>query len=326
MPYACARAVCLTFCYPIRWALTPIFGPSFIKECLRPDHPGFARFKIDPEVVRCASLEAEGWRPDNFCQGAMPLLGQSSYGQAIPRSQPEVYVPSFSQPQPRVDHSRFRMDSPFGFGTDHGVDQSYTYSSPARASPALSPKSRTIPDGDSSAAWTSINQAHDFDFPPSSHGTSSGPLPSSLLNEPRHIPLATAMRRAAQTELVPVVQAQKTKERSTKRALKRRHSVVSQSSEELPDEEPEAVLSTSSESDDADISLSLPSKGTSGEQAAIRTTRSSKRVKAGKVLSKKFSPADARAAQWLLNLSQRDTQLAQAQTQLPGHDHKEQDV
>ncbi|KAF2725764.1 DNA-binding domain of Mlu1-box binding protein MBP1, partial [Polychaeton citri CBS 116435] len=62
MPYQCARAICLTFCHPIRWALTPVFGPTFIKECLPQVHADFAKFKIDLTTTHMAALEAEGWR------------------------------------------------------------------------------------------------------------------------------------------------------------------------------------------------------------------------------------------------------------------------
>lgn len=60
MDFGCAYAVCQTFCWEIRWALTPIFGPAFIKDCLPPSDPNFKKFKVDSEVIRVATAKAEG--------------------------------------------------------------------------------------------------------------------------------------------------------------------------------------------------------------------------------------------------------------------------
>ncbi|KAI5367388.1 Putative transcription regulator HTH, APSES-type DNA-binding domain-containing protein [Septoria linicola] len=317
MPYACARAVCLTFCYPIRWALTPIFGASFIKECLRPEHPGFARFKIDPEVVRCAALEAEGWRPDSFARPTMPSSSRP-HAPPIPRSQPAGFASSMPRPLQRAEHTGFQAGSPFGFVPDQSLDRNYTYSSPVRTSPAVSPKSTCAQN--ESPGWTSINCAYDVGMTPQRAG-SVKPLSSSLLTEPRYapeIPWRAGGPEPTTSESPPVNTSQRRPS-----CAKRRHSVVSRSSDALPDEEPEAVLSTSSESDDADISLSPPPKRLSGSGPSVgRTPRSSKRLKTSQGPSKKFTPADARAAQWLLNLSLRDSRLAQGQTQLIGHKRK----
>ncbi|KAL9090920.1 MAG: hypothetical protein Q9165_005128 [Trypethelium subeluteriae] len=52
MPFEAARAVCLTFCYRIRWALTPIFGHAFPEECLHPGHSDFGNFRIPRNIIR----------------------------------------------------------------------------------------------------------------------------------------------------------------------------------------------------------------------------------------------------------------------------------
>ncbi|TLD31356.1 hypothetical protein PspLS_02735 [Pyricularia sp. CBS 133598] len=59
MPFACARAVCATFCHPIAGALIPIFGPQFPAECIPPESPNFGRMVIDREIVAHATREAE---------------------------------------------------------------------------------------------------------------------------------------------------------------------------------------------------------------------------------------------------------------------------
>ena len=51
MPYACAKAVCATFCYQIAGALIPLFGPDFPSECMSPGEPRFGIMIIKPELI-----------------------------------------------------------------------------------------------------------------------------------------------------------------------------------------------------------------------------------------------------------------------------------
>ncbi|OWP05517.1 hypothetical protein B2J93_7861 [Marssonina coronariae] len=59
MPYACARAVCTTFCSHIAAALIPIFGPSFPSLCVPAAAPEHGRMIIDSQVIVQAKAEAE---------------------------------------------------------------------------------------------------------------------------------------------------------------------------------------------------------------------------------------------------------------------------
>nr|POF15377.1 transcriptional repressor xbp1 [Quercus suber] len=61
LPFNCARELCLTFCYQIRWALVPIFGYSFVDECLPENHPRFWSFKIDPATVAQAVQNSKAY-------------------------------------------------------------------------------------------------------------------------------------------------------------------------------------------------------------------------------------------------------------------------
>lgn len=55
MPYEAAKALAATFCYHIRWALTPVFGNDFPALCLRPEDEGYYGYKIEPAIVQeCA--------------------------------------------------------------------------------------------------------------------------------------------------------------------------------------------------------------------------------------------------------------------------------
>ncbi|EKG13451.1 hypothetical protein MPH_09477, partial [Macrophomina phaseolina MS6] len=62
MPFDAARAVAATFCYHIRHALTPIFGPDFAARCMHPGDPAFASFKIDRAVVQRSAAQTNEWR------------------------------------------------------------------------------------------------------------------------------------------------------------------------------------------------------------------------------------------------------------------------
>lgn len=59
LPFEAAKAVAATFCYNIRYALTPIFGLDFLSMCLAPMDPGFGQMIISPTIVRQCSETVE---------------------------------------------------------------------------------------------------------------------------------------------------------------------------------------------------------------------------------------------------------------------------
>ena len=87
MPFEAAKAVAATFCYPIRYALTPVFGLDFVPLCIKPGVEGFGQMVIDPNIVRKCSVQAtkfreevtlsttkSAWRPDSLQQKSMKAL------------------------------------------------------------------------------------------------------------------------------------------------------------------------------------------------------------------------------------------------------------
>ncbi|KAL4998463.1 hypothetical protein BDV10DRAFT_185283 [Aspergillus recurvatus] len=63
MPYEAARAVAATFCWKIRFALTPLFGDDFPDLCTHPDDRArFGRMVIDPCIVQNATEKANFYR------------------------------------------------------------------------------------------------------------------------------------------------------------------------------------------------------------------------------------------------------------------------
>jgi hypothetical protein len=60
MPFEAAKAVTATFCYNIRYALTPLFGEDFLSMCIRSDSPRFGRMIIDKDIIsRCTEVADE---------------------------------------------------------------------------------------------------------------------------------------------------------------------------------------------------------------------------------------------------------------------------
>ena len=62
MPFEAAKAVAATFCYHIRYALTPVFGLDFLKLCIKPGEEGFGHMVIDANLVRKCTVEATEYR------------------------------------------------------------------------------------------------------------------------------------------------------------------------------------------------------------------------------------------------------------------------
>lgn len=300
MPYACARAICLTFCYNIRWALTPIFGPSFVKECLRPDHSGFARFKIDTEVIRCATLEAEGWKNSDSSRTATSMITGTT--QQIPRSAPVDTAANNPLP-PWERRPNFMIGSPFDSGQGHPQRHNYTYLPPPFESPELSPRSQrqlleVVP------AWTSINRTHHDGPPPPPQNTS---LASSLLTEPRYSP--TMSWRAADS-----ANGSGTQDVRQGPPMPHRQSVTSLPKEMVGGADPspgESNPQASSSDEDTPIASSRAMKKRKRSVTGKDSEKASKtKKKPSSNGPTKFTAADARAAHWLLNLSVRDSQLA----------------
>ncbi|KAL2817586.1 hypothetical protein BJX63DRAFT_440727 [Aspergillus granulosus] len=63
MPFEAAKAVSATFCWKIRYALTPLFGNDFPDLCVHPnDRSRFGRMIIAPSIVRDATDQAHYYR------------------------------------------------------------------------------------------------------------------------------------------------------------------------------------------------------------------------------------------------------------------------
>ena len=120
MPFEAAKAVAATFCYRIRYALAPLFGPDFVNICLRPSVEGYGDMVIGSRVVREATERARRYREEAIRESARaPSRAESSrsatadaWGNTIrsvrptrpgtgeERFEPREYKPYLPSPQP----------------------------------------------------------------------------------------------------------------------------------------------------------------------------------------------------------------------------------
>ncbi|PWY94603.1 hypothetical protein BO94DRAFT_279492 [Aspergillus sclerotioniger CBS 115572] len=62
MPFEAAKALAATFCWKIRYVLTPIFGLDFPSRCIHPEDTRFGDMRIDPAIILQATREATYYR------------------------------------------------------------------------------------------------------------------------------------------------------------------------------------------------------------------------------------------------------------------------
>ncbi|KAI9823499.1 MAG: hypothetical protein M1819_001342 [Sarea resinae] len=137
MPYDAAKAVAATFCYNIRWALTPLFGPDFLNLCTKPGSPEYGRMIIPQVIVQHCTAEAHRFRRLNGLD-----VGNSNFGSVLQTpltmatTQPALSasgilrVPKHYSPRTSKHLSRTLLvasEAESGYGTD--TDQSEKYQS-----------------------------------------------------------------------------------------------------------------------------------------------------------------------------------------------------
>ena len=141
MPFQAARAIAATFCYNIRWALTPVFGNDFPSTCLPPSDPGYAKFLIDREIVQECTDETNRFRVEG-----------ASYQIAAPKMSTDAHTPRLHfgfppwGPKDAKQQARPRTsEEESGYGTESDHSDRIFFS------PQVSPRSTT---------WTSVNRSH----------------------------------------------------------------------------------------------------------------------------------------------------------------------
>lgn len=153
MPFGCAKAMAMTFCYPIRYLLTPVFGRDFLDMCYPETHPEYGSFKVDPAIIQVCTDEMESWRLQKSHDTPMSSVPASPSVSSLKDYRLSASAsPMFSQSLgPRAAKERLTKTMDLDNGSDCDFDLA---SSSEGTSPQVSPK--TVIAG---PKWTSINRA-----------------------------------------------------------------------------------------------------------------------------------------------------------------------
>ncbi|KAI9736759.1 MAG: hypothetical protein M1834_000963 [Cirrosporium novae-zelandiae] len=111
MPFEAAKAVAATFCWSIRYALTPIFGVAFLSMCIPLNDPRFGKMVIDPDIIRRCTAEAHSMR---ILEGRPSSRATSAT--KSPQTPPMSDIPFWSMKSLRPKPLRFGHDT--GYSTD----------------------------------------------------------------------------------------------------------------------------------------------------------------------------------------------------------------
>ncbi len=155
MPFEAAKAIAATFCWKIRYALTPVFGPDFPETCLRPESEGFGTMVIDSAITEQCTEQARFYRQlelENSGAAAVMRSPLTPESPTLPRN--------VKQLRPKVRHFAAARS---GYSSDSSFEGSY-------ASASVSP---TLPYCNT---WTPTNTPR-----------SVGPLLQDRLPSPREI-------------------------------------------------------------------------------------------------------------------------------------------
>ncbi|KAF1845376.1 DNA-binding domain of Mlu1-box binding protein MBP1 [Cucurbitaria berberidis CBS 394.84] len=155
IPYHAAKAIATTFCHEIRWALTPVFGNDFPSLCLHPKDPNFAKFLIDPAIVKYCALETIRFRTE----GPSYRVLNSSVSSPVETPTMPFGSPLWKEKGTKQRHV-WSADVESGYGTD--TDQS----DKCHFSPQVSPRGQ--------GAWTSVNMSQSPSSPRTANSSTMG--------------------------------------------------------------------------------------------------------------------------------------------------------
>jgi hypothetical protein len=118
MPFEAAKAVAATFCWNIRYALTPIFGVEFPSQCIAPGSDHFGDMVIDCNITRRCTEEARAYRSmETFTSSIATSIMRSPLTPDSPTLQRHA-----KQLRPKALKHR---GTGSGYSTDTGSDDHY---------------------------------------------------------------------------------------------------------------------------------------------------------------------------------------------------------
>ena len=120
MPFEAAKAVAATFCWNIRYALTPVFGADFPSQCIQPGSDRFGEMVIDCNITRRCTEEAKAYH-------SMEALA-SSRAASIMRSPLAPDSPTYPRHVKQLRPKGLRLvgNVSSGYSTDASNDDHYT--------------------------------------------------------------------------------------------------------------------------------------------------------------------------------------------------------
>jgi hypothetical protein len=119
MPYEAAKAIAATFCWSIRYALTPVFGRDFPSTCIPPNSDRFGDMVIDAAITRRCAEEAKEYR----------LLENRQSARAVSAT-PSPITPTHPHHIKQLRPKALKVNSQSsGYSTDASNDEAYSLSS-----------------------------------------------------------------------------------------------------------------------------------------------------------------------------------------------------
>lgn len=117
MPFEAAKAVAASFCWNIRYALTPVFGAEFPSQCIQPGSERFGDMVIDVNVTRRCTEEARTYRSmeSRECSRASSVL----------RTPLTPDSPAFPRHVKQLRPKALALGENLGDSTDTGSDDNY---------------------------------------------------------------------------------------------------------------------------------------------------------------------------------------------------------
>ncbi|EXJ57518.1 hypothetical protein A1O7_07866 [Cladophialophora yegresii CBS 114405] len=124
IPYEAAKAVAATFCWHIRYALTPVFGKDFPNICLPPSNENFGSMQIDPEITKYCAAQARHYRE-------LETQSTSGLSPSLPSPRPPQTPKARPQLRKILPKPYKETDSTSEYSTDTGSEDKYELSSPS---------------------------------------------------------------------------------------------------------------------------------------------------------------------------------------------------
>lgn len=126
MPYEAAKAIAATFCWKMRYALTPVFGLDFPDTCLSSDDPHYGDMILNHDITKRCTEEAAAYR-------LMELESRSASARASPMlpSPLTPSTPTHPRPYQELRPKTLKLDTAqSGYSTESSVrDDKYQLNS-----------------------------------------------------------------------------------------------------------------------------------------------------------------------------------------------------